>query len=705
MTFRTFFPVANSLFRALRLVVAGLALVVLGRAHFPFSYSAAESIGLVQAAVHPGFGSVTGAEVPLVRTEFDYLRLQPFVEGHSWHYRGTISNTRVTQPAELRVEVLSVRREGEGANERVDYTLRHTVTFGTVSAVTTLTGVVDRDGDRVLTTTTSSTSRTFPTLERSFLAGGLLGMPRRLRENPYESTGYRVSYARMAETVGGRLTEGLGSEMQVSEGRLGSVTIAEGTFETLAVTQKLIHGTPLVAPTLREDGSVFSFNSFISRPPDISIVSHYATGVGPVRIAWTQTEVQREPVRGTLELVATNFPIEPRPIRQPQIVTNPMPQALEPGVTLVLIAEVIGVRPPEYRSFVAASESEIADAAGTQYRWATPRGVRWTTSPNFWLQPVAATDAGLYRLDVVTPYGIAEGAPTLVTVTPRATASRLTNVASRAPAGAAAGPIIAGIVLNPGASGSATTRRLLFRAVGPALRAFGLDEAEPDPTLVVFDAANREIARCDNWDSSPVVAAQVGAAVAGLGTFPLLAGSRDAALVLDLAPGAYTAHLLGTAAEAPAVGLIEIYDASGGASGPRIGNLSTRCFLGANGEILIPGIVVTQGSARLLVRALGPALARLGVADALPDPEIALYSGDTLIAANDDWYSATASISNSYALVHSVSQLAGASLFAGSSRDAAMVVTVPAGSYTLHVRSQNPKQSGAVVAEVFLLNP
>lgn len=679
--------------------------MVLGRAHFPFSYSAAESIGLVQAAVHPGFGSVTGAEGPLVRTEFDYLRLQPFVEGHSWHYRGTISNTRVTQPAELRVEVLSVRREGEGANERVDYTLRHTVTFGTVSAVTTLTGVVDRDGDRVLTTTTSSTSRTFPTLERSFLAGGLLGMPRRLRENPYESTGYRVSYARMAETVGGRLTEGLGSEMQVSEGRLGSVTIAEGTFETLAVTQKLIHGTPLVAPTLREDGSVFSFNSFISRPPDISIVSHYAMEVGPVRIDWTQTEVLREPVSGTLQLVATNFPLIPRPMRQPQIVTNPMPQALEPGVTLVLISEVIGVRPPEYRSFVAASESEIADTAGTQYRWATPRGVRWTTSPNFWLQPVTSADAGLYRMDVVTPNGIAEGAPTLVTVTPRATASRLTNVASRAPAGAAAGPIIAGIVLNPGASGSATTRRLLFRAVGPALRAFGLDEAEPDPTLVVFDAANREIARCDNWDSSPVVAAQVGAAVAGLGTFPLLAGSRDAALVLDLAPGAYTAHLLGTAAEAPAVGLIEIYDASGGASGPRIGNLSTRCFLGANGEILIPGIVVTQGSARLLVRALGPALARLGVADALPDPEIALYSGDTLIAANDDWYSATASISNSYALVHSASQLAGASLFAGSSRDAAMVVTVPAGSYTLHVRSQNPKQSGAVVAEVFLLNP
>ncbi|HEY1110196.1 MAG TPA: hypothetical protein VGE76_16210, partial [Opitutaceae bacterium] len=326
-------------------------------------------------------------------------------------------------------------------------------------------------------------------------------------------------------------------------------------------------------------------------------------------------------------------------------------------------------------------------------------------SPNFWLERITAADAGRYRLDVVAPTGTAAGMPTLVTVTSAAPASRLVNVASRAPAGAAAGPIIAGIVLNPGASGSATTRRLLFRAVGPALRAFGLDEAEPDPTLVIFDAANREIARCDDWDSSPTIAAQVGTAVALVGTFPLPAGSRDAALVLDLAPGAYTAHLLGSAAGGPAVGLIEIYDASGGTAGPRIGNLSTRCVLGTHDQILIPGIVVTQGSARLLVRALGPALKRFGVTDALPDPELALYAGDTLIAANDDWYSATASAAGSVPALTQAIQAAGASPFESSSLDAALVVTVPPGNYTLHVRSQNPRQSGAVVAEVFLLNP
>ena len=601
---------------------------------------------------------------------------------------------------------MSARRLGEGTGAIIEYTVRHTITFGTASAVTTITGVVSSDGDRVLTTSTASASPAFPALERSFLNGGLRNLPRRLREGSHTSRTYTPGYARMAETLGGRRTEGLGSEMRVSDASVGVLTTDLGTFETLTVAQELIHGTPLVPPNLAADGSVLSFNSFARRPPDIRIVTKYATDIGPVRIEWTQTEAQREPVTGSLQLVAANFPLEARPIRQPHFVTHPARRALEPGATLVLAADVIGVNPQNRTALSAASATEISNPGGIQYRWSTPRGVRWTISPNFLLEGVTPADAGLYRLDVVTAGGVAQGTPTLVSVTPAAAASRLINVASRAPASQADGAIIAGIVLNPGAGSAAATRRLLFRAVGPALRTFGVDDAEPDPTLVIFDGANREIARCDNWDGSPELAAGVSAAGAIVGTFPLSPGSRDAALVLDLVPGAYTAHLLGTAADTPAVGLVEIYDASGGSAGPRIGNLSTRCLLGPNDEVLIPGIVVTQGAARLLVRALGPALTRLGVTNALPDPEVTLYAGDTPVASNDDWSTSPSTPAASYAAtVNQAIQLAGASPFNGSSKDAALVATVPPGSYTLHVRSWNPRQGGVVVAEVFLLNP
>jgi hypothetical protein len=72
--------------------LAGLLGPLTARAHFPFSYSGAESIGLVQAALPPNFG-VTVTPPSFARSEFDYLRLQPLVAGYAWQYRGTITNT------------------------------------------------------------------------------------------------------------------------------------------------------------------------------------------------------------------------------------------------------------------------------------------------------------------------------------------------------------------------------------------------------------------------------------------------------------------------------------------------------------------------------------------------------------------------------------------------------------------------------------
>jgi autotransporter-associated beta strand protein len=67
-------------------------------------------------------------------------------------------------------------------------------------------------------------------------------------------------------------------------------------------------------------------------------------------------------------------------------------------------------------------------------------------------------------------------------------------------------------------------------------------------------------------------------------------------------------------------------------------NISTRGNVGTGENVLIGGFIV-RGSApkKVAVRAIGPSLTALGVAGALADPMLELHSGQTTIAANDDW--------------------------------------------------------------------
>jgi hypothetical protein len=91
------------------------------------------------------------------------------------------------------------------------------------------------------------------------------------------------------------------------------------------------------------------------------------------------------------------------------------------------------------------------------------------------------------------------------------------------------------------------------RAVGPGLAPFGVAGVLADPRVAVIGASGL-VAENDNWSGT-----EPAAAAAGSGAFALTAGSRDAALVLTLAPGAYTAQVHGVGAAAGVV-LLEIYE-------------------------------------------------------------------------------------------------------------------------------------------------
>jgi hypothetical protein len=80
-----------------------------------------------------------------------------------------------------------------------------------------------------------------------------------------------------------------------------------------------------------------------------------------------------------------------------------------------------------------------------------------------------------------------------------------------------------------------------------------------DPRLRVFRQAEL-LGENDNWSTVPAEAAVTAGAARDAGAFALPPGSRDAAVILTLAPGAYTAQV--TAAEGTGTGtaLIELYE-------------------------------------------------------------------------------------------------------------------------------------------------
>jgi hypothetical protein len=69
----------------------------------------------------------------------------------------------------------------------------------------------------------------------------------------------------------------------------------------------------------------------------------------------------------------------------------------------------------------------------------------------------------------------------------------------------------------------------------------------------------------------------------------------------------------------------------------RMANISTRGFVGTGQSQLIGGFIITGGPKLVMIRAMGPSLAAMGVSPALANPSIILYAGSTQLASNDDW--------------------------------------------------------------------
>ena len=131
---------------------------------------------------------------------------------------------------------------------------------------------------------------------------------------------------------------------------------------------------------------------------------------------------------------------------------------------------------------------------------------------------------------------------------------RLVNISSLGDVTAGEGVLVGGFVI----AGNAP-KRLLVRGVGPTLATFGATGLLADPKLQIFRNGT-VIAENDNWSAVAADATAITAASTRTGAFALPAASKDAAMIVTLAPGAYTAQVGAADGTASGVALVEIYE-------------------------------------------------------------------------------------------------------------------------------------------------
>lgn len=338
-------------------------------------------------------------------------------------------------------------------------------------------------------------------------------------------------------------------------------------------------------------------------------------------------------------------------VGSPAITLQPIAVAAANGSTVALTVVATGTPAPTYQW-----RKDGANVAGA-------------TNAALILPGVTAASAGSYSVVVANNAGSVTSNGAAVTV--GAGTSRLANLSVRANL-AAAQALIVGFTTNG-------TKNVLLRGIGPTLGVFGVGGAYPDPRLEVFDGSTK-VTENDDWNAA------LAPVFASVGAFALANGGKDAALQAPIS-GARTAQLSGTGS---GVVLVEVYD-SGTGTAVRLVNVSARNFVGTGDNILIAGFVVDGSVGKtLLIRAVGPRLADLGVAGVLADPKLEIYSGATKIMENDNW---------STALALTAQSVGAFSLNAGSA-DAALLVTLPPGSYSAQV-SGIAAGTGEALVEVY----
>lgn len=256
---------------------------------------------------------------------------------------------------------------------------------------------------------------------------------------------------------------------------------------------------------------------------------------------------------------------------------------------------------------------------------------------------------------------------------------QLLNVSSRLHTGTGSNVLIGGFVINGTAS-----KNVIVRALGPSLASFGVSGALADPTLELRDHTGAVKATNNNWKDTQQ------SQIAATGLAPN--NDLESALVIALAPGAYTAIVRGTSGTTGIV-LMEVYDLAQW-SNSRLANVSARGYVDLGNSVLIGGAIIGGGNGGVSVvitRALGPSLSSAGVQNTLQDPVLELRNQQgTLLDSNDNWREGKEQEISNHGLAPS------------DDREPAIFAILTPGAYTAVVRGKN-NTTGVALVEFYNL--
>jgi hypothetical protein len=234
-------------------------------------------------------------------------------------------------------------------------------------------------------------------------------------------------------------------------------------------------------------------------------------------------------------------------------------------------------------------------------------------------------------------------------------------------------------------------KKVIIRAIGPSLTAFGIAGVLADPVLELHEPGGLIVTN-DNWKSTQQ------AEIQATGIPPK--NDLESAIIATLAPvnpsvvgsGNYTVIVRGRN-NGIGVALVEGYDLDP-AGAAELGNISTRGFVDTGDNVMIGGFIIgspTNDSARVLVRAIGPTLVSAGVANPLQDPTLELHDASgTTIAFNDNWADAHATVIQATGIAPK------------DARESAILANLRPGPYTAVLRGKG-NTTGVALVEVYHL--
>ena len=214
-----------------------------------------------------------------------------------------------------------------------------------------------------------------------------------------------------------------------------------------------------------------------------------------------------------------------------------------------------------------------------------------------------------------------------------ATTPYLANLSTRAFVQTGDNVMIGGFIVQ-----GTQPKRVILRAIGPALSQYGVPNAMANPTLELHNANGALIASNDNWQTTIIGGIITSDQVQDIQNSGHAPGDpNESAIIADLPPGNYTAIVRGVN-NTTGVALVEAYDLSPSLHSI-LSNISTRSFVQTGDDVMIGGFIV-QGTQpkNVIIRAIGRELSQYGVPDPLADPTLELHNGSWGFDwPNDNW--------------------------------------------------------------------